>query len=260
MITVRPAILNECSIRFRPYRIVNLQFVRNLPIVGIMDGPVARTENSRAGIRHLRRGQLIEATMRTIARRGFARTTMAHVAKAAGLSQGIVNFYFKTKEILLYETLVHLAEEYEALTDRAIERVGPDPVAALNAIIETDLGVEAGSPQKAAVWLAFWAESRGRPKYRDLCAKLETDYFRQICALCAQINDRGGYEFSDVDSIVRGFNSMINGLWVNMVIDPKSFDREQAKYGCRAYLASFFPAEFAPLLEAGRPGGRRRAG
>jgi hypothetical protein len=53
---------------------------------------------------------------------------------------------------------------------------------------------------------------------------------------------------------------MINGLWVSMVIDPKSFDREQAKYGCRAYLASFFPVEFAPLLEAGRPAGRRRAG
>ena len=198
--------------------------------------------------------------MRTIARRGFARTTMAHVAKGAGLSQGIVNFYFKTKENLLYETLVHLAEEYEALTSRAIERVGTDPVAALNAIIETDLGTEACTPQKVAVWLAFWAESRGRPKYRDLCAKLETDYFWQVRGFCAQINERGGYGYDDLDHIVRGWNSMINGLWVNMTIDPKTFFREQARYACRAYLASFFPAEFAPLLKAGQPAGQRRAG
>ncbi|MDH5412094.1 MAG: TetR family transcriptional regulator, partial [Alphaproteobacteria bacterium] len=86
---------------------------------------------SRANVKHLRREQLIEATMKTIARYGYARTTMAHVAQAAGLSQGIVNFYFKTKEALLYETFVHLAQEYEALLEQALQRAGADPVAGL---------------------------------------------------------------------------------------------------------------------------------
>ena len=198
--------------------------------------------------------------MRTIARRGFARTTMGHVAKAAGLSQGIVNFYFKTKEALLYETLVSLAEEYETLSQQAVERAGPDPVAALNAIVETDLGPEACNPQKVSVWLAFWAESRGRPKYRALCAKLAADYFQQVGTLCARIADRGGYRDVDVDNIARGFNSMIDGLWVDLVIDPKSFDRERSKYSCRAYLASFFPAEFAPCLDTTAGGKQRQTG
>lgn len=169
---------------------------------------------------------------------------MAQVAKAAGLSQGIVNFYFKTKESLLYETLVSLAEEYEALSWRAVERAGRDPVAALNEIIETDLGSQACTPQKVAVWLALWAESTGRPKYRRLCAKLANDYFRQVRDLCTQIVARGGYENVDVDSVSRGLNAMINGLWVDLVIDPKSFDRERSKHACRAYLARFFPTEF----------------
>lgn len=186
--------------------------------------------------------------MRTIAKQGFARTTMGHVAKAAGLSQGIVNFYFKTKESLLYETLVTLAEEYEALSRQAVERAGPDPVAALAAIIETDLGPQACNPQKVAVWLAFWAESRGRPKYRQLCANLTGDYFRQVGDLCAQVAARGGYGNVDVEIISCGLNSMIDGLWVDLVIDPKSFDRERSKEACLAYLASFFPAEFAPYL------------
>lgn len=212
---------------------------------------------ARAAIRHLRREQLLDATMRTIAKRGFARTTMGHVAKTAGLSQGIVNFYFKTKESLLFDTLVHLAKEYEALSRQAVERAGPDPVAALNAIIETDLGPQACSPQKVAVWLAFWAESRGRPKYRELCAKLAAHYFRQVSDLCEQIAIRGGYEDVDVNNIARGFNSMIDGLWVDLVIDQKSFDRERSKYSCRAYLASYFPAEFTPYLEY-RAGKRHR--
>ena len=211
-------------------------------------------------MKNLRREQLIEATMKTIARYGYARTTMGHVAKAAGMSQGIVNFYFKTKESLLYETLVHLAEEYETLSRQAVERAGPDPVSAMNAIIETDLGPEACNPQKVAVWLAFWAESRGRPKYRALCAKLAADYFRQVGKLCALIADRGGYSDVDVDNISRGFNSMIDGLWVDLAIDPKSFHRERSKYSCRAYLASFFPAEFNPFLVTTADGGKMQTG
>ena len=211
----------------------------------------------RGDVRAIRREQLIDATMRTIARHGFARTTMAHVAKAAGLSQGIVNFYFKTKEALLYETLEHLAEEYESLLQRALDKAGSDPVAALDAMIETDLGPNACTPTKSAVWLAFWAESRARPKYRQLCRKLAETYHRQVCDLCAGLAARGGYEGLDVDTIARSFNALVDGLWVDLATDPQSFDRGRAKHACRAYFAGFFPAEFAALLERDRDERRR---
>ncbi len=221
-----------------------------------MDRARART-GPREGIKALRREQLIDATMRTIARHGFARTTMAQVAKAAGLSQGIVNFYFKTKEALLYETLEHLAEEYESLLQCAQDKAGPDPVAALDAMIETDLGPNACTPVKTAVWLAFWAESRGRPKYRQLCRTLAETYHRQVRDLCAELVERGGYDGLDVETIARNFNAMVDGLWVDLAIDPQTFDRERAKHACRAYFAGFFPAEFAPLLARERDRHRR---
>ncbi len=63
----------------------------------------------RSNIKHLRREQLIEATIDTIAKHGFRKTTLSQVAKRAKLSQGIVNFYFKTKDGLLLETLKFLA-------------------------------------------------------------------------------------------------------------------------------------------------------
>ena len=39
-------------------------------------------------------------------------TTIATVAREAGLSQGIINLHFQTKERLLTETLRYLADEY----------------------------------------------------------------------------------------------------------------------------------------------------
>ena len=56
---------------------------------------------SRSATRALRRQQLIQSTIESIARRGFADTTLANVAAGAGLSRGIVNFHFRSKDQLL---------------------------------------------------------------------------------------------------------------------------------------------------------------
>ena len=202
----------------------------------------------RRPVKHLRREQLIEATIGVIARRGFARTTLALVAKEARLSQGIVHFYFKSKDGLLFETLSYLAAEYEATWKRAVRHVGPDPVAALDAVIEVDLGLEVCVRKKVAVWVAFWAEAPGRPKYRKFCLELSADYFAQTRDMCRQIAERGGYVDIDPDNAAHGLNAMIDGYWVGLMMDPKAFDRARAKQACRQLLAGVFPAEFGPLV------------
>ncbi len=201
----------------------------------------------RSDIKHLRREQLIEATIDTIAKHGFRKTTLSQVAMRAKLSQGIVNFYFKSKDGLLLETLKFLADEYEASWKRAVAARGPDPVAALDAIIETDLGREVCNRRKVSVWVAFWGESQSQPQFRRLCSKLSDDYLAQTRELISRILDQGGHHQLDAGAISRGLNAMINGLWLDLMIDPKNFDREAAKRACRNYLASVFPAEFAAL-------------
>lgn len=48
--------------------------------------------------REARRKQLMDATIEVVAARGYARTTLTEVAGRAGLSHGLANFHFKTKE------------------------------------------------------------------------------------------------------------------------------------------------------------------
>ena len=62
-----------------------------------------------SAVRLDRRRQLIVATVSVIYRDGLSRLTLAKVAATAGLSAGIVNFYFKSKEQLLLDTLNALA-------------------------------------------------------------------------------------------------------------------------------------------------------
>ena len=60
-----------------------------------------------------RRRALVDATMTAIAEQGFSNLTLAHIAGLAGLTAGIVNFYFSSKEALLLETVKTVAEEFE---------------------------------------------------------------------------------------------------------------------------------------------------
>ena len=49
--------------------------------------------------------KLISSAIKNISEKGINEITMLDVSQGAGLSQGIVNFHFKSKELLLIETL-----------------------------------------------------------------------------------------------------------------------------------------------------------
>ena len=59
-----------------------------------------------------RRQQLIDATIRCIAQQGLSAITLQMVTREAGLSVGIANLHFQSKDNLLRETLRFVAEEY----------------------------------------------------------------------------------------------------------------------------------------------------
>lgn len=205
-----------------------------------------------------RRRQLIDATITAIGRRGYANTTLTHVAGEAGLSPGIVNFYFKSKEQLLQATLEQLGDEYAAFLREQLAKAGPSLAAQLDATIEADFDPRVFTLEKVAVWYAFWAEAHAQPSYRSLVSRMEAQYYAQTAELCRQIVEAGGYTGIDPDAVASGLNAMIDGFWFDFLIDPKEFDREAAKRTCRLFLAGLFPREFRPRLKPAAKRGQAR--
>jgi TetR/AcrR family transcriptional repressor of bet genes len=206
----------------------------------------------RLEVKESRRTQLIEATIDSLARHGFAEFTLSQVAKAARLSQGIVNFYFRSKEALLIETLKYMAAEYEGFWTAALRKAGPRPADKLAAIIAADFDPVMASRKKVTVWYAFWGEARWRPEYLKICQSLSESYFAETRTLCQEIVAAGGHKDIDPDWVARGLNAMIDGLWLDILTSPKAIDRKDAKRTCLALLGAVFPQEFAPHLAAAR--------
>ncbi len=199
---------------------------------------------ARRDIKDVRRLQLIAATIDSIARYGFARTTLADVARQAKLSQGIVSFYFASKEELLVATLRHMVETYEAFSAAAVARAGQSPAARLAAMVAADFDPAMASRKQVTVWYAFWGETRWRKEFLDLCTRWAADYQERTRAVIQRVIDTGGYQGLDAAAIARGLNAMIDGLWLNILLDPKACDRKEALRACRTYLAQLFPREF----------------
>ena len=72
--------------------------------------------------------RLISSTIKNLSKKGINDLTMNDVSQGAGLSQGIVNFHFKSKELLLIETLKFISNEYLKSFDKYIKKSGNDPI------------------------------------------------------------------------------------------------------------------------------------
>lgn len=192
----------------------------------------------------MRRLKLIRATLQCVARRGLADTTMAHITQAAGLSAGIVNLHFESKEKLFIETLRLLADEYENACNVALARSGPTAEERLAALVELDFSPKISERGKLAVWFSFWGEVKARPIYTQICAEKDRRYDQTITDLCHQLIDDGGYENVNARIVATGFTALADGLWLDLLMVPKHFTRQDAKAVCYSYLHAAFPRHF----------------
>jgi TetR/AcrR family transcriptional regulator, transcriptional repressor of bet genes len=199
-----------------------------------------------------RREQLIRATIRCVADRGLADTTIATVAQEAGLSQGIVNLHFRSKDGLLTETLRYLADEYRSACQEAAATGDRSPVQGLLAMVELDFRRTICSRDKLAVWFAFWGERRFRPTYRRICAERDRSYDDMVRLICSRLCEEGGYCEVEPALVADGLSALTDGLWLDLLVRPESMSRERARRISLSYLADVFPRHFTrPPADAG---------
>lgn len=193
--------------------------------------------------RDVRRTQIIEATIETLAQRGFSRTTLTEVARTAGLSHGLVLFHFESKERLLAETLAYLAEEYRANWSAALAAAGPDPAQQLNALVEADFNLTVFTPARLSAWCAFWGEAQSRPLYQQSCGSKDEDYNRTMEAICQRLLDRAGQGGSAV-RLARIVRVTIEGVWLDLMTMATPYSAAEALATVRLCVTRCFPAQF----------------
>jgi TetR/AcrR family transcriptional repressor of bet genes len=189
-----------------------------------------------------RRQQLIGATIRCIAQHGLSAVTMQMVTREAGLSVGIANLHFQSKENLLRETLRYVAEEYhngqiEIMEGAAITDLGDR----LDALLDFQLGRGVTQRQKMSVWFAYYGEAGARPVYQKIVSTVDRLAAQKLEALFAAIIREGDYQDVDPRELATGYSALIDGLHLGLLVTPRELTKRRARSVARDFLRRAFP-------------------
>ena len=206
-------------------------------------GETAQAVRGRKASKETRRLQLIEATIDSLAKRGYSETTMADVADGAGLSRGIVNFHFESKDKLLVATLQYMADEYSAHWRASLSKAGPEAARQLAALVASDFDRAICTKRKLAAWCAFWGEAKSRPTYQSLCGARDAAYQNVFIDLCTTLKREGGYAF-DPSATALALSAMLEGLWLRLMMGTEEVTRESALHAANEFLRAVFPRHF----------------
>ena len=189
-----------------------------------------------------RRQQLIDATIRCIAQHGLSAVTMQMVTRDAGLSVGIANLHFESKDNLLKETLRYVAEEYhngqiDIMEGAEISDLGER----LDALLDFQLGRGVTQRQKMSVWFAYYGEAGARPVYQKIVSTVDKLAAQKLETLFASIIRDGGYQGVDARELATGYSALIDGLHLGLLVTPRELSKRRARSVARDFLRRAFP-------------------
>jgi TetR/AcrR family transcriptional regulator, transcriptional repressor of bet genes len=184
----------------------------------------------------VRRKSLIQATMRSIAKYGYAGTTIGKICAEAQVSRGLINHHFDTKEELIRQSYKELCDEWVFQTRDVLLDTLRDPEDKLRAMIRLSFGPTLFKQEYLGIWVGFWSVIGKSATLK----KLNRDLYRQDREAYQKIFDeiaakRGRPIDSRRASIA--LIALMDGLWLQWCLDPKGFTAEDAVAVCQDLAA-----------------------
>lgn len=182
-----------------------------------------------------RRGEIIAAALRCLAKGGLGAFTVSEICAEAGISHGLINHYFASKEDLLVATYDRVAEDLVRLTREAVRRTSRRPADKLVAMVESSFDDAIFNNTNLSVWVALWGQVRNHEGLRQKHNELYEGYHRSIARIVKQLAAERDLA-CDGDSLARALTALIDGLWLEHCLTPQRFSREQALRCCYELL------------------------
>lgn len=116
-----------------------------------------------------RRGEIVDGLLTVMAERGYDGASVNAIAKAAGLTPGLLHYHFASKQEMLTELVARLSTQLRRRYRERLERAGDDPWARLEAFVDAHLARGADAdPRAVSSWVVIAAEATRQPDVRAL--------------------------------------------------------------------------------------------
>lgn len=190
----------------------------------------------KVGYEPIRRQQLIDATLNSVAELGLKATTINTISKRAGLSSGIISHYFGSKNGLIEATVRYLLTSLKSSLISKID-ASVSQQQRLMLIVEANFSVVQKQAHVTKTWLSFWAESMHDEQLHRLQAvNAKRLYSNLLYSFKALLPHEQALQAATLSA------AMIDGLWLRAVLTKANEDEfSNAELLAKNYVNSLIP-------------------
>lgn len=174
-----------------------------------------------------RRKQIVDTAIRTIATRGYQRTSLAEIAREAGISKGVISYHFEGKDNLVEAVLARLIKEPADYIkqrvdacDRAIDK--------LTAYVHANFEFMKTHRDNYIALVDLWGRREtpaGDNPFNADAYEPSRKYLRNILA---NGQESGAFRELSQDVIASIIQGAIDGVMLQWVYDPETVDLDKS--------------------------------
>ena len=206
----------------------------------------------KVGQEHARKTQICAAVIRCIADTGFQNLTIDAVARAAGVSKGVVNHYFHGKRDLLVRSFQSFIEDYHRRADGRIH-AGQSADEMIRVIVDLTLSTEGptgpdsvlhGLDNRALgrVWLAFLGASLADEAYVDVLREVYAQYLEGTTAVIRYGQETDRFGPGDAGETSAGLMALLDGMLLHRILGLALTAPGRDREACLAFVNRMLPA------------------
>ncbi len=197
-----------------------------------------------------RREQIMFAAITLFAKKGFAKTSMADIAKEAGIGKGTTYEYFKGKDQLFLATFEWFAEQSEKAVTLSFKELAPKSATEkIRVFSQSVLNSINESKEFYPLILEFWAATASS-KYRDMMKKTFKDIYKGIGDILVAIV-KEGIDNNEFDSGIdfEFVAPAIVGAWDTIGLQDWFYDGSNDEFNIEKTMQSFTDLIIRGLLK-----------
>jgi len=182
-----------------------------------------------------RHQEILDAAARVITERGLAETRISDIADQAGVSPGLILYYFDSKDRLLSEALTYANDQFYLRMSREIRRIDSAREQLRHLV---DLSVpgylpEYGRLDEWALWIEVWVRALRDPEMAKDREILDQRWRGQIADIV-----RGGQASGEfvstlpAEELALRIASVIDGLAIQVIMNDSQVSAEHMHATC----------------------------
>jgi AcrR family transcriptional regulator len=196
---------------------------------------------ARPSVEVERREQILRSACRVLAARGVVGLRIADVARGAGVSPGIVHYYFDTKLDLVRAAF---EDNFARSLERRSSILDTDggSVAVLYAVIESYLPVDDETVEAWRVWIELWAAALQDEALHEVHDQTYGRWRTIVADIIADGQARGELADGDTTTYANMLVSMLDGLAVQVLLGSSAVGVDTMRDLCRRFVDAVLSA------------------